>query len=753
MATTPKGIYYPNNYNEIADIPEDMKKMAESIEEVFENTDSDLSDIKEEQTTQNNRLNSLEVDNTTNKSDILTNKQEINNIKTEQTEQNTNISTNATNIESLQEENENLKSIVAQLPQVTGQGTEITLENTIEAPFTIFDVEGNSEQETTTGKNLLPNNATTQTYFGITITKKDNGTLILNGTATDIIQLNLLNNKRNNTMLPEADIKYSLESGIYKLSGCTNGSSSTYKLDVWVEGAEGSKATCFNQEVQFTLDEEKIVSYLRLVVYSGATLNNVVIKPMVRLASVTDDTYEPYTGGIASPNPNYEQPIESAGDNENLCDGINQEYWLNTTTLIAGKLSGNTGLIIPVDGVSKYTISTKIVQTRYRVACIDTEISSDGSETAYNGQSQDNTNNSITIDTTGHNYLLVNATSLENIKIEKGNKATPYSPYGMGSINEKIQTRNLFNKNEITENYRLLSDGSLYADNLYVTGSFIKVLPNTNYVFNKMAGSECICEYDKNKNCTGRTIMGSGSSITTKADTYYVRISVQKSKLDIFQYEPGSTATTYVPHKEQDYPIFVQQPMRSIGDVRDKFVKVNGNWFERHYIGRKIFDGTESWTSQQNCFTLSINDIKPTPNYSDRNQLITISNYYIGQVSGYRDAVNDLHVCKALDTGNPRQVAIKDTSKTLAEFKAWLAEKYANGNPVYVDYLLAEPLDLPCTEEQIEALENKPSTYKDFTIIQSQDETPAYLEVSGIRDINTMFDKVTNAIVSLGGNV
>lgn len=181
--------------------------------------------------------------------------------------------------------------------------------------------------------------------------------------------------------------------------------------------------------------------------------------------------------------------------------------------------------------------------------------------------------------------------------------------------------------------------------------------------------------------------------------------------------------------KEQDYSIPVQQPMRSIGDVRDCFVKKSDGWYERHYIGRKIFDGTESWISQQNCFTLSINDIKPTPNYADRNQLITISNYYIGQVSEYRGAVNNLNVCKAIDAGNPRQVAIKDTSKTLAEFKAWLAEQYTSGKPVYVDYLLEEPLDLPCTPEQIQQLENLPSTYKDFTIIQSQDETPAYLKI------------------------
>lgn len=181
--------------------------------------------------------------------------------------------------------------------------------------------------------------------------------------------------------------------------------------------------------------------------------------------------------------------------------------------------------------------------------------------------------------------------------------------------------------------------------------------------------------------------------------------------------------------EEQKYSIFVQQPMRSIGDVRDCFVKKDGNWYERHYISKVILDGTEPWSLRNNCFTFNISDIKPTPNYADRNQLITISNYYIGQVSGYRGAVNDLHVCKAIDTGNPRQVAIKDTSKTLAEFKAWLAEKYANGNPVYIDYILENTTDLPCTPEQIEALENLPSTYKDFTIIQSEDETPAHLKI------------------------
>ena len=308
-----------------------------------------------------------------------------------------------------------------------------------------------------------------------------------------------------------------------------------------------------------------------------------------------------------------------------------------------------------------------------------------------------------------------------------------------GSINEKIQNKNVLDYKEMFNNAEDYSSAfKIYRKKLQPNTSYTT---SSNFPYTNTETGFIIVNSTDEPSTVNYGLRGEITT-TTNSDgiicIYIRKYSAQQiipilenfeSGTYYIQTELGTTATPYVEHEEQDYSIFVQQPFRSIGDVRDCFVKVDGNWFERHYIGRKIFDGTESWISQQNCFTLSINDIKPTPNYADRNQLITISNYYIGQVSGYRDAVNDLHVCKAIDAGNPRQVAIKDTSKTLAEFKAWLAEQYASGKPVYVNYLLAEPLDLPCTPEQIQQLENLPSTYKDFTIINSEDETPAHLKI------------------------
>ena len=76
MATTEKGIYYPNDGTQPADVLGDMKKMAESIDEAINDNTYDDTEIKED----------------------------ISKIKEEQKKQNKNIEKNVTNITALQEE-------------------------------------------------------------------------------------------------------------------------------------------------------------------------------------------------------------------------------------------------------------------------------------------------------------------------------------------------------------------------------------------------------------------------------------------------------------------------------------------------------------------------------------------------------------------------------------------------------------------------------------------------------------------------
>ncbi|HCC03949.1 MAG TPA: hypothetical protein DEP51_03715 [Clostridiales bacterium] len=800
MATTPKGIYYPNNYNEIADIPEDMKKMAESIEEVFEDTDSDLSDIKEEQTTQNNRLNSLEVDNTTNKSDILTNKQEINNIKTEQTEQNTNISTNATNIESLQEENENLKKIVSQLPQVTGQGTSITLENTIEAQFTKFDEEGNSTQETTEGKNK----------FHIASVTPVDGNTIYNKITNNEIEVSTKNPagyryvsipvevEANTTYYFKANIKNSNSSVSNSWLGVLNSdNTNTLYNNSYSDGAIKS----------FNTGDNTIVN-INLYATSNVAAINTTTWSKIQLTTNNNDSFEPYTGGIASPNPNYEQPIESAGDNENLFDiGTSiDDYDVSGSILAQGGTFNVTNnkveMTIIGGGMSyairkqklapneTYSISGKASMVYSRIGVKlrskddtrwldnnDTSIEGFTYNSIYKCWFKENNLTNFELNVTipdclywnlfiGFNSLqsqLGIVHSISDIKIEKGNKATPYSPYGMGSINEKISNKNVWNIDKFK---------NLYGTNTYETYNNVECLKlagsrqvydfkgeeNTQYTFqfkligstlNDEIGAFSLVYSDGTSDYKGGILTPKTYIFTSKANKTLVRIIwsgwsaghfiyIDKNSM---QLEPGSTASPYVEHKEQDYSIFVQQPFRSIGDVRDCFVKKSDGWYERHWIKEFI-------VSQNTGINLqSINDYG-------------IANFYMVFQNNYYDLTSkDNQLCN-LFSKQTSSIATTETegflptmnlaagligvyirilssrAKTVEEFKQW-----ANTNNLKNYYILAEPLDLPCTETQTQQLENLPSTYKDFTIINSEDETEAYLEVSGIYDLNKLITR------------
>lgn len=113
---------------------------------------------------------------------------------------------------------------------------------------------------------------------------------------------------------------------------------------------------------------------------------------------------------------------------KNLCNGINQHYFLTTATNTCNTTTNDTGLAIPVKK-GTYTISTKTTQARYRVAFVNSFPTGD-LVTAYSGVNKDGTNESITIENSNnYKYLIVNATDLSSILVEPGSKATSYEAY------------------------------------------------------------------------------------------------------------------------------------------------------------------------------------------------------------------------------------------------------------------------------------------------------------------------------------
>ena len=117
---------------------------------------------------------------------------------------------------------------------------------------------------------------------------------------------------------------------------------------------------------------------------------------------------------------------------KNLAHGKNEKYYINISASLCGFNNDDTGMAIDVSKLANVTISTRSVQDRYRVGCTNTVPTKGSPITLYNGRLKDGTKDSCTIDTTDYNYLIVNATKLEDIQVEKGSEATSYEPYTGG---------------------------------------------------------------------------------------------------------------------------------------------------------------------------------------------------------------------------------------------------------------------------------------------------------------------------------
>lgn len=133
-------------------------------------------------------------------------------------------------------------------------------------------------------KNLLPNNATSQTLNGVTFTVNSDGSVTANGTATA------------NTALIVGRYEFKANQNVI-LSGCpSTGGPDTYKLLSWPTTAPSSGRRQKEDVGQGVLLDypDNLTCQIQIWIANGQVLNNITFYPMIRLASIEDDTYVPY---------------------------------------------------------------------------------------------------------------------------------------------------------------------------------------------------------------------------------------------------------------------------------------------------------------------------------------------------------------------------------------------------------------------------------------------------------------------------
>lgn len=622
-------------------------------------------------------------------------------------------------------------------------GSEITINDAVASPFNNIQLQGNTEQTTYTGKNLFNVHATptnnTLSSAGITATIGSDGTITTSGTSTATYK-----NIQFNITLP---------AGTYKASGCpTGGSANTYSMDIQVGSTQYYDT---GNGVEFTLTASTQISVypIRLGGNTGINMTGKVFKPMITV-STADQSFEPYVGGTASPNPDYPQTVKTTTGRQvvevvgkNLAPTIesttlngvsisvdsNGVYTLNGTATANTTFSVKLPNIIPL-GAQK-TMSLNVIGgsfsnggVRYRIrnsagvysGVPDTaEISLTSSASGSYSKTITNELAKIDIWTGGSGTVLNNFKF--NIQLELGNSKTDFEPY-QGYSHEINLGKNLFDKNNanIMEGY-FSAGGSYLGNGTDLTAGtnriiYIECKPNTTYTITKpvqattsrnrfriatsdhiLVNNDTINDYWRDSDGTTNTV----HTITTGNVAKY-----------LYVYIGNATSATVVGGEIQaildgiqielgsqasEYaPYFSPIELCKLGTYQDYIYKDNDKWYVHKEVGKTVLNGSESGWQVNSTYTTEYMLPKTSIGITlPQNSLDIKSDYFTAT------AVAPCPTGK-MRVGGSYFVLNKDNGANLANFKTWLG---ANKPSVY--YALATPTDTEITYEPlVEQLNN-----------------------------------------------
>lgn len=601
---------------------------------------------------------------------------------------------------------------------------------------------GNSEQKKRSGKNILENSDNNVSQYGLTATIQDNGSIKVSGTPTTEVAKYLTNVKK----VPVELIKEGNYTISFKNSESMNDVSirlRKYNGTDKVEIANIYLNTINKTDVlnlKSLIDDNTIEIQLDIICY-GTREYNFIIYPQLELGSETE--YEPFG---TSPSLDFPSEIKSVGDNINLFDKNNAVILSGFSNFATKTFTTNNAvksIVINCSPKTTYTVS-KIKSTRFSVSSYDKEIVSGA---ALTNIVEDNDETKITIATGDKDkYLcvyyynsgsdtLTEAEIKNSIKIEKGNIVTPYSSYNQGCVKVTKSSKNLFNKNDITSKMYLNNLGETVSNDGQNYSNYITVYSNETYTMhaNKPLGiAPAVCFYDEEKNFISGISYNNVYSISfiTPANCSYIRMSVSAVNLDSVQLERGDTQTEYEEHKGQSYILPIQKPMMGIGDIRDMFVKIGNKWYERHYCNKYTFTGNETVFLQNNRKRIYVNSannniLKPMNPYKQPDKYKQLLCNYAEAVApgdtwiGIQGISYDINASSGFEGFG---ISINKFT-TVEQYLNWFKEKYNEGQPFYIEYILLEPNDIECTEEQNTILEqlNNSISYIPQTNIYTED--------------------------------
>lgn len=564
-----------------------------------------------------------------------------------------------------------LYGLLGNMPTDFFSGNATTEQTGTEAQFTnalkISDIElqGDTFQQTYTGKNLWNNlSLATATNADKTYTANGDGTFTLSGTASATSYFDLT--------------KATLPAGTYKLS---TGVNATWSGNV-VVSIEGSNYICYQgQEVEFTVSAEATMTAAYIRCYSGDA-TTLTVKPMIRLSSIADGSYEPYVGGTASPNPDYPQPV-------NVVTGTQ-------TVTVSGKNLFTTG---------------DRTQTGYGVTCgsVKNKFTLDGTATRNNF---------------GETYFNLNGTQNASANYFNYDNTTSGTTLPAGTYTLSL--------NNVTGSFVTQSSVLVYISKVY-SGSYpITTIASISVSLGSKSTTFTLSE---------ETTVKIQFRVFIPTDTS-IAVPVFNNYSFNLQLESGSTATPYESYVNTDYTVELGSiELAKIGNFKDYIYKSGDDWYVHKETGKGTLTGTTvGMQVAQQPGTGRFNIVLPTTwegYMKSANAILSYCNSYqlVGQSdynTSFDTATVDMNYALNFNSGGGNALRVKNIdASTVQEMKDSMT-----ATPLVLYYALATATDTQITDStligQLNALYNAKmlAGQTNFAVSAVSPNLPAILDIT-----------------------
>ncbi len=158
------------------------------------------------------------------------------------------------------------------------------------------------------------------------------------------------------------------------------------------------------------------------------------------------------------------------------------------------------------------------------------------------------------------------------------------------------------------------------------------------------------------------------------------------------QLEYGNSATTYEPYREATTNIYLDEPLRKVGDYAD-YIDYNNKKIVRN-VKERVYTGKESWLVDNGDASYAFDSTEP---YIKKSKGLLFSN-----IAFYTETKDDSKFSFKSSGAGYIEFNAFGKGYTSTTWKQYLANKYNSGSPVKVQYDIATPIeqaiDLPSIE-------------------------------------------------------